>query len=344
MYLFLLQSIPKKPPRQKRSPVPVRRSPNTTIPDIPSPIPPPLPQKETSEHISQQNMDIPTAHSDNLKIEPTQDANQCKDQSHSSSFMPDQEDTSKSHSEIQGPPIANKPKLSPKPTLPRRPTIPKSKEDDSVDPVTGKQVKQPFYMEMTGKKSDQPLVSRPVSEVKPNVKGFANENNKANTNLKSTQPNSASVELKPSHPKEDNYGMLFQNLKKDPKKTQSKPDFRRTNTAPEDTEYVGPYPVSPSEKFKEKHGLLRRTNTAPEETYVAMDNPKKKEKTDEEEARENEYSEIPEKEGLPSSPNDNVYATISETKQAAEPEVTEYSKISEITPPISPTQDRDMKG
>ncbi|KAL4224939.1 Ankyrin repeat and sterile alpha motif domain-containing protein 1B [Mactra antiquata] len=358
-----VMAVPRKPPRQKKSPMSVRRSPapgQTTevtppstvisqpnackappttdtapptkdiVPPITDIIPPAPPQKAKTENIPYQNMDIPSNQSDNLKIESNQTAKQTVDQSHSSLSATDQSNSSKTHSTSPGPPVANKPKLSPKPLLPRRPTIPKPKEDDSVDPVTGKQVKQPFYMEMTGNQTKQTKAGRPVSEVKPQVKTTANEDKPKD-------------DLKPTAPKEDNYGMLFQNLKKDPKKN-LRPDLKRTNTAPEETEYVKPHPASPTDKFKDKHGHLKRTNTAPEETYVPMNNPKKdKEQKDKEEPNENEYSEIPEKSVASSAPVENIYATIAETKQDNVPQTSEGTKTQEISVVVPDTLVQDKE-
>lgn len=189
------------------------------------------------------------------------------------------------------------PEKSPKPELPPRTFS--SKVDNSVDPVTGRKVSQSFYLEMTGSKLTEP--KRPVSEVRPQIsEKYVNVDNSDTEKV-------------------DNYGILFPNLKKDILAAPKRCEMARSNTVPDDGGYIGMDPASPTEKFKEKQGLLRRTNTAPEESaYIPMTNPKTANDQKEDTNKENEYSEIPEKQRdlpSPSSPNENIYATIPETKK-----------------------------
>ncbi|XP_053385251.1 ankyrin repeat and sterile alpha motif domain-containing protein 1B-like isoform X2 [Mercenaria mercenaria] len=317
---------PKKPPRQKRSPAPVRKSPPTTQDPVSTSSSTP---EKTDTNIPDLNVNIPpaqTVHNDSADCENTsQHSMQDVNQSHSTTSGTDQSDCSISHSTHTSPPVKSP-----------RPKTAVTKEDNSVDTQTGRPLSQGFYMEMS-KVNQSGQSTRPVSEVKPQVK---------------VSNNSASIQLQaPSQQGVDNYGILFPNLKKSSPK--SKPEFRRMNTAPcvmEDV-YVKPHPKSPTEQFKEKQGLLQRANTAPEEsTYLPMNNTTEGDDGKDETLKENEYSEIPEKDGSlsPSSPKENVYATITETDPTAqgttlEVDTNEYSQIKDLSPTPSPRRSRETQ-
>lgn len=269
-------------------------------------------------------------HNDSANCEnSSQHSLPCADQLHCKGAENDQPDTSiSSHSMQSSPPVK-----SPSPSLPPR------KRENFSEPQSGRSVSQGFYVEMSSvNRSNQ--TKRPVSEVKPQVK---DSNNTLNLQL---QP--------PAQQGVDNYDILFPHLKKLSADISNKPELRRMNTAPnpEDDVYVKPFPTSPTEKFKEKQGLLRRTHTAPDEsTYLPMDNVKKEDAQEDSTQKEHEYAEIPEKEGSlsPGSPKENVYATITDTVESKhgtnlEVESNEYSQIKDLSPAPSPRHSRETKG
>ena len=255
----------------------------------------------------------------------TQNAPQCKDASQSQNTMQastDQSNAEKSTDQscagLHGCDLktdqSESPVKSPKPELPPRTSFP-PKVDNSVDPVTGKQVSQSFYLEMTPPKPKD--FNRPVSEVKPQISAKNIE--------KDIKRHSAD--------NVDHYGILFPNLKKDVLDAPKKCELTRSNTTPDDSGYIGLDPISPTAKFKEKQGQLRRTNTAPDESaYMQMTNPKTaKEPKDDNSTKENEYSEITEKTAeiaeTPESPKENIYATIPEAKK----EAGDYMSMKEVS-------------
>ncbi|XP_052798445.1 ankyrin repeat and sterile alpha motif domain-containing protein 1B-like isoform X2 [Mya arenaria] len=287
-------NIPKKPPRHKKSPMPARKSDPSKTDNSKTES---LTEEPHSPTITSTELPV---NNDSAKSDSTsQHSLQCSDQSDSKKTGCDVTDSSVTGSNDS------------KSNIPAKTAD--SLIDNSVSPVTGKQVSQSVYLEMTAPKQ------RPVSEVKPQIQS-----------TKLQEPSEQGV---------DNYGILFPNLKK-------RPELTRTNTAPE-SESMGPSPISPTEKFKEKQGLLKRSNTAPEEnTYIPMDGTSTKavpdiiEPTEDPEV-ENEYSEIPEKSPSSEAPPSPLYASIGD--DMVNRESIEYSQIKDITPPASPDKPCEEK-
>lgn len=313
------QIIPKKPPRQKKSPAPIRRAEPSGEGTVPAHCTPPISPPHNLATVVEASKPIPSdsAHSNSSTQNASQHSTDQSCEGKTGCEVIDSPDLKSGQSEA--------PEKSPKPELPPRSVS--LKVDNSVDPVTGRQVYQSFYLEMsTPKPKDS---AKPVSEVKPQV---------SKRTLELAQPCVDRV---------DNYGILFPNLKKEALEKPKKCELTRSNTSPEDGGYVGLDPVSPTAKFKEKQGLLRRTNTAPEESvYTPMNNPEATTNVNEESLKENEYSEIPEKSpkdlSSPTPLQENVYATISETKRVSGDSI--YSHAVSDTTGVDAAEDLERKG
>ena len=329
---------PKKPPRQKKaSPAPARRTsaegsesptsePSLQTPDTP---PPNLPPKPTSPKVSPKPSSVRNAqkvissamsnstdenhvldsssvvteqlHSSQTETDQSKSLLQRSKNDQSGAITTDINQPQPTYSEIdqsdkqsvndQSNRSSYGFQLSPTPELPPKPCAPNS--IDTIDPVFGTPVKQNVYMEM-----------------KP---------------IETKQPETQITELKPGDVNVDNYDILFpkfkntkgNSLQQSSSKTK-KPEFRRTNTAPDENIYVGPSsPESTLAKFKEKQGLLRRANTSPDENMYITVTEKILKRQDKVEI-ENEYSEISEQKSpqSPQSPSENVYEVIPEKRDS----------------------------
>ena len=321
--------MPKKPPRQKKSPAPARRSTDTK--QIPSPDSSPVLPKPPST-IPETPVNIPVV---SVKtVVPSQHSSVSVDQSeqsyNSSQKLPEQTDQVDSSASLKGqsevkespnkPAISpKKPSLSPKPALPPRSNIVSSVQEDCEQKETGIEENQTVYVEM---------------KPKPTPRGKSDSNE---VESKDSTNDESNTKLKTAEIKVDNYGILFPNLKNSLPSKSKHPPITRSNTAPDESVYVGPSPLSPAAKFKEKHGQLRRINTAPDDpTYTAMTGPLSphslesgKENEYVGDSKENEYAEIVEKTGAPFSPVENIYATIPEVQKQEHSSV--YGHISEMS-------------